>query len=88
MLGICDNAVMERTSSEHRNLLYLYPPNVTSHGAADEIDGIEIIQVEVHYNSEGRDVQTVLRVSLFFIAHSSFFSLFFAHFLVTLKMLC
>ena len=68
MLGICDNAVMERTSSEHRNLLYLYPPNVTSHGAADEIDGIEIIEVEVHYNSDGRDVHAVLKVCLFFIA--------------------
>jgi len=66
VLGICDSSVEERTSSEHRNLLYLYPPNITSGRAADEIDGVEIVDVEVNYNmADGRLITTVLKVFQF-----------------------
>lgn len=63
VLGICDNSVKERTSSEQRNLLYLFPPNLSSAGAVDEIDGIEIIEVEVNFSTtDGRGLKTVLKV--------------------------
>ncbi len=64
VLGICDNSVKERTSSERRNLLYLYPPNISSVGAVDEIDGIELINVEVNFSTtDGKGLKTVLKVT-------------------------
>lgn len=63
VLGICEESVKKRTSSEQRALLYLYPPNLTSAGAVDEIDGIEIIEVEVNLSTtDGRGLKTVLKV--------------------------
>ena len=65
VLGICESSVKERTVSEHKSVLYNYPPNLTPSGAADEIDGIEIIEVEVNFSSsDGKVLKTVIKVSL------------------------
>ena len=68
VLGICERAVKERTVSEHNAVIYNYPPNLTPSGAADEIDGIEIIEVVVHFSSsDGKVLKTVIKVSIVFI---------------------
>ena len=64
MLDICAESMEERTSSEHRNLLYLFPPNLSSSGAADAIDGVEMIEMEVTFTStNSRTLKTRLMVS-------------------------
>ena len=54
---------MERTASDRSMVLYSYPPNLGEAGR-DEIDGIELIEVDVCYTtSDGKLFKTLLNVS-------------------------
>jgi len=63
MLDVCEPAVNERTSSDRNMVLYNYPPNLEAMGGANQIDGVDIINVVVCcYNTDGKQVQTTLKV--------------------------
>ena len=62
ILSVCEDAVMERTASDRSMVLYSYPPNLGEAGR-DEIDGVELIEVDVCYTtSDGRLNKTLLNV--------------------------
>ena len=53
---------MERTASDRSMVLYSYPPNLGEAGR-DEIDGVELIEVDVCFTtSDGRLCKTLLNV--------------------------
>lgn len=62
---------MERTASDLSMVLYSYPPNLGEAGR-DEIDGVELIEVDVCFTtSDGRLCKTLLNVCadiLYFVA--------------------
>ena len=62
ILSVCEDAVMERTASDRSMVLYSYPPNLGEAGR-DEIDGVELIEVDVCFTtSDGRLCKTLLNV--------------------------
>ena len=53
---------MERTASDRSMVLYSYPPNLGEAGR-DEIDGVELIEVDVCFTtSDGKLFKTLLNV--------------------------
>ena len=62
ILSVCEDAVEERTASDRSMVLYSYPPNLGEAGR-DEIDGVELIEVDVCFTtSDGRLCKTLLNV--------------------------
>ena len=62
ILSVCEDAVMERTASDRSMVLYSYPANLGETGR-DEINGVEIIEVDVCFTtSDGKLYKTLLHV--------------------------
>ena len=64
ILSVCEDAMSERTASERSMVLYSYPPNLGEAGQG-EIDGVEIIEVDVCFTtSDGKLLKTLLNVCM------------------------
>lgn len=61
-LSMCESAVNERNATDRSAVLYNYPPNLLATGD-DEIDGIELIEVDVCYStSDGKLTKVPIKV--------------------------
>ena len=65
VLGVCEMAVRERTSSDTSMVMYNYPSNLSTAGDSKKIEGMEVIEIDVCcYSSDGKSQHTTLRVCI------------------------
>ena len=66
----------ERNANDRTTVLYNYPPNLLASGD-DEIDGIELIEVDICYStSDGKLTKVPLKVCLYVLAYICSFVLY------------